>query len=105
VAANANIRKVQLCEPKHRCCKLSVGLVMHTQIHFVCTTQGTSQQAVLMGAQSESVCAYDRNLTTVVFCFTDVDFPDDGGVCHSNMLEYSFTVHRIILLNVVQFLR
>ena len=46
VATTTVVREVHLCEPKHRCCRLPICLIMHTQIHFVSPTQGASQQAV-----------------------------------------------------------
>jgi hypothetical protein len=47
VAATAIVREVHLSEPKYRCFKLPICLIMHTQIHFASPlTQGASQQAL-----------------------------------------------------------
>jgi hypothetical protein len=36
--------------------------------------------------------AQDNQLTIAVFWFMELDFPDDGGGIHHNMLECSLTV-------------
>ena len=44
------------------------------------------------------VCVHDKNdrqLTTAMFLFAEVDFSDDDGGCHRNMMERSLTVYEI----------
>ena len=69
-------------------------------------TELAEMRPVLMGTQSDSVCVLDktdRQLTTALFWFIEVDFPDDGSVHHWNNLEYSLTVYKIFWIVMYSF--
>jgi len=63
VVDTAIVREVHPCEPKHRCCKLPVCLVLScTQIHFASpSTQGASQQALCWWGCRVNLCVHNTD--------------------------------------------
>ena len=98
VADTASVREVHHCEPKHRCCKLSVLCTHRYTLRPHQSTQSLLRCTWCWRGHKVNLCVHDktdRQFTTAMFWFTEVDFSDDGGGCHWNMMEYSLTVYEI----------
>jgi hypothetical protein len=104
VADTAIVREVHLCEPKHCSCKLSVlwtqRFTLGPHHHGACWDAPcvVGDAKWICVCVCVCVCVHDKNdrqLTTAMFLFAEVDFSDDDGGCHRNMMERSLTVYEI----------